>query len=107
VSQATDGAAGQAQSSADGAQADALADQGVDGRVLFAVAVRQASGPAGLGGLLQSVPPPDPRSLRDQVSTDLSGLFLLLAAVCLIIGAVGIANTTLVAVMERTGEPRS
>jgi putative ABC transport system permease protein len=31
-------------------------------------------------------------------------LFLLLAAICLLIGAVGIANTTLVAVMERTGE---
>lgn len=34
----------------------------------------------------------------------LRSLFLLLAAVCLVIGAVGIANTTLVAVLERTGE---
>ncbi|WP_328342889.1 ABC transporter permease [Streptomyces violaceus] len=49
-------------------------------------------------------PPPDPRSLRTAVSDDLSQLFLLLAGVCLIIGAVGIANTTLVAVLERTGE---
>ncbi|MEV0924284.1 ABC transporter permease [Streptomyces spongiicola] len=49
-------------------------------------------------------PPPDPRSLRTAVSGDLSQLFLLLAVVCLFIGAVGIANTTLVAVMERTGE---
>ncbi|AMW12579.1 ABC transporter [Streptomyces qaidamensis] len=48
--------------------------------------------------------PPDPRSLRTAVSDDLSQLFLLLAGVCLIIGAVGIANTTLVAVLERTGE---
>lgn len=31
-------------------------------------------------------------------------LFLALAGICLIIGAVGIANTTLVAVMERVGE---
>ena len=54
--------------------------------------------------LLQAIPPPDPTSLRDAVNTDLSGLFLLLAAICLVIGAVGIANTTLVAVMERTGE---
>ena len=54
--------------------------------------------------LLQAVPPPDPQSLRDQVSTDLSGLFLILAAICLVIGAVGIANTTLVAVLERTSE---
>ncbi|MGX1560799.1 ABC transporter permease [Streptomyces sp. NPDC055506] len=49
-------------------------------------------------------PPPDPRSLRTAVSDDLGQLFLLLAGVCLIIGAVGIANTTLVAVLERTGE---
>ncbi|MBX6751221.1 MAG: ABC transporter permease [Micromonosporaceae bacterium] len=48
--------------------------------------------------------PPDPQTLRDQVSTDLSGLFLVLAGVCLVIGAVGIANTTLVAVLERVPE---
>ncbi|GGU32376.1 ABC transporter permease [Streptomyces violascens] len=54
--------------------------------------------------LLHAVPPPDPHTLRDQVNTDLSGLFLLLAAVCLVVGAVGIANTTLVAVLERTAE---
>ncbi|MFJ2746235.1 ABC transporter permease [Streptomyces sp. NPDC087440] len=53
---------------------------------------------------LKAVPPPDPRSLRDQVDTDLSGLFLLLAAICLAVGAFGIANTTLVAVLERTSE---
>nr|WP_307798427.1 ABC transporter permease [Streptomyces beijiangensis] len=51
-----------------------------------------------------AVPPPDPKSLRTAVGSDLSQLFLILAAVCLVIGAVGIANTTLVAVMERTGE---
>ncbi|WTX00527.1 ABC transporter permease [Streptomycetaceae bacterium NBC_01309] len=50
------------------------------------------------------VPPPDPRTLRDNVTSDLGTLFLLLAGICLVIGAVGIANTTLVAVMERTGE---
>jgi putative ABC transport system permease protein len=55
-------------------------------------------------GILKAVPPPDPHALRDQVSTDLSGLFLILAAICLVVGAVGIANTTLVAVLERTGE---
>ncbi|MFC8715909.1 ABC transporter permease [Kitasatospora sp. NPDC057198] len=53
---------------------------------------------------LKSVSPPDPRSLREEVTSDLDQLFLLLAAVCLAIGAVGIANTTLVAVLERTGE---
>ncbi|MGW2253580.1 ABC transporter permease [Kitasatospora sp. NPDC001660] len=50
------------------------------------------------------IAPPDPHGLRDSVSGDLTGLFLLLAAICLVIGAVGIANTTLVAVLERTGE---
>ncbi|MFH9728557.1 ABC transporter permease [Streptomyces sp. NPDC017254] len=52
----------------------------------------------------KAVPPPDPKSLRSSVTSDLEQLFLLLAAVCLVIGAVGIANTTLVAVLERTGE---
>lgn len=53
---------------------------------------------------LKVVPPPNPKALRDTVNSDLNQLFLLLAFICLIIGAVGIANTTLVAVMERTGE---
>ncbi|NUR61644.1 MAG: ABC transporter permease [Catenulispora sp.] len=54
--------------------------------------------------LLRTVPPPDPHTLKDRVDTDLSGLFLVLAAICLVVGAVGIANTTLVSVLERTGE---
>ncbi|MFJ3642388.1 ABC transporter permease [Streptomyces sp. NPDC090108] len=54
--------------------------------------------------LLHASPPPDPHALRDAVNTSLSGLFLLLAAICLVIGALGIANTTLVAILERTGE---
>ncbi|MFF4370303.1 ABC transporter permease [Streptomyces sp. NPDC001594] len=53
---------------------------------------------------LKAVPPPDPRTLRSGVTSDLSALFLLLAGICLVIGAVGIANTTLVAVLERTAE---
>ncbi|MFE3092452.1 ABC transporter permease [Streptomyces sp. NPDC059248] len=53
---------------------------------------------------LKAVPPPDPRTLRGDVTGELERLFLLLAGVCLVIGAVGIANTTLVAVLERTGE---
>ncbi|WP_245204311.1 ABC transporter permease [Kitasatospora sp. RG8] len=50
------------------------------------------------------VPPPDPHSLQDKVTSDLTGLFLALAGICLVVGAVGIANTTLVAVLERTQE---
>ncbi|HEY3979709.1 MAG TPA: ABC transporter permease [Streptosporangiaceae bacterium] len=48
--------------------------------------------------------PPSPHSLQSEVSGDLAGLFLILALVSLLIGAVGIANTTLVAVLERTEE---
>jgi putative ABC transport system permease protein len=54
--------------------------------------------------LLSVIPPADPHALRDTVAGDLSGLFALLAGICLVIGAVGIANTTLVAVLERTSE---
>jgi len=49
-------------------------------------------------------PPPDPRDLRDDVSSDLGALFLMLAGVCLAIGAIGIANTTTLAVLERINE---
>jgi putative ABC transport system permease protein len=48
--------------------------------------------------------PPNPTNLQSQVSGDLAGLFLILALISLLIGAVGIANTTLVAVLERTEE---
>ncbi len=48
--------------------------------------------------------PPDPKGLRQSIDKQLSGLFLMLAAVCLVIGIIGIANTAFVAVMERTGE---
>lgn len=48
--------------------------------------------------------PPDPRSLRDRVDTELSTLFLLLAGLSLVVGGVGIANTTLVAILERVPE---
>jgi putative ABC transport system permease protein len=48
--------------------------------------------------------PPSPQNLQSQVTGDLAGLFLILALISLLIGGVGIANTTLVAVLERTGE---
>ena len=47
--------------------------------------------------------PPSPLKLQGEVNGDLAGLFLILALISLLIGAVGIANTTLVAVLERTG----
>ncbi|MEW1587144.1 ABC transporter permease [Micromonospora vinacea] len=48
--------------------------------------------------------PADPELLRREVSGDLDQLLLLLALVSLLIGAVGIANSTLVSVLERTPE---
>lgn len=54
--------------------------------------------------VLAAVAPPDPRSLRDAVTADVNSLFLVLAGLALVIGALGIANTTMVAVMERTTE---
>jgi putative ABC transport system permease protein len=53
---------------------------------------------------LVALVPPDPTSLRGNVESETRLLFLLLAGVSLVIGAVGIANTTLVSVLERTGE---
>jgi macrolide transport system ATP-binding/permease protein len=68
--------------------------------------VRQA--PAALNPsnpqLLQVAAPPDPRKLRGEVKNDLNALFLLLGGVSLLVGALGIANVTLVSVLERVGE---
>jgi putative ABC transport system permease protein len=55
-------------------------------------------------GRLVVTSPPNPQNLQSEVSGDLAGLFLVLALISLLIGAVGIANTTLVAVLERTEE---
>lgn len=48
--------------------------------------------------------PPEPQRVREAVQSDLSLLFLLLGGVALVVGALGIANVTLVSVIERTGE---
>jgi putative ABC transport system permease protein len=54
--------------------------------------------------VLQAVPPANPHALRDKVDRSLNGLFLMLAAITLIIGSIGIANASLIAVIERTHE---
>jgi macrolide transport system ATP-binding/permease protein len=68
--------------------------------------VRQA--PAALHptepNLLRVAAPPDPEQLRGNVENDLNALFLLLGGVSLLVGALGIANVTLVSVLERVGE---
>jgi ABC-type antimicrobial peptide transport system permease subunit len=54
--------------------------------------------------LLRVSAPPDPKTLRAGVENDLNALFLLLGGVSLLVGALGIANVTLVSVLERIGE---
>ena len=53
---------------------------------------------------LKVVSPPEPKRVRDAVKNDLNLLFLILGGVSLLVGAIGIANVTLVSVIERTGE---
>ncbi len=48
--------------------------------------------------------PPSPRAVKSAVASDVNSLFLILGAVSLLVGAIGIANVTLVSVLERTGE---
>lgn len=48
--------------------------------------------------------PQEPKRVRDEVQTDLNVMFLLLGGLSLVVGAIGIANITLVGVMERTPE---
>ncbi len=54
--------------------------------------------------VLRVASPPEPTRVRDAVQSDLDLLFLVLGGVSLLVGAIGIANVTLVSVMERTGE---
>ena len=48
--------------------------------------------------------PPEPDEVRAGVEEDVNALFLALGGVSLLIGAIGIANVTLVSVLERVGE---
>ena len=54
--------------------------------------------------VLKVVSPPEPKRVKDAVQSDLDVLFLILGGVSLLVGAIGIANVTLVSVIERTGE---
>ncbi|MGH3417752.1 MAG: ABC transporter permease [Actinocrinis sp.] len=93
--------------SAYGQPADQRADMLVETRL---GAARPIAGQAALAlrpdapRLFKVIAPPDPNTLRDAVAGDFNALFLLLAGITLAIGAVGIGNTTLVSVLERTGE---
>ena len=48
--------------------------------------------------------PPEPQRVRDDVQSDLRAMSLMLGGLSLVVGAIGIANITLVGVMERTAE---
>ena len=48
--------------------------------------------------------PQEPKRVRDEVQSDLDIMFLMLGGLSLVVGALGIANITLVGVMERVGE---
>ncbi|MFV0523852.1 MAG: ABC transporter permease [Acidimicrobiales bacterium] len=54
--------------------------------------------------LLAVAVPPAPQRVRSGVADDLNALFLVLGGVSLLVGAIGIANVTLVSVLERVGE---
>lgn len=55
------------------------------------------------GGLVVTAPP-DLAEIKDGLASDVNVLFLVLGALSIAIGAVGITNTTLVSVIERRGE---
>jgi macrolide transport system ATP-binding/permease protein len=48
--------------------------------------------------------PMEPRRVRDEIESDVNVMFLLLGGLSLVVGAIGIANITLVSVMERISE---
>ena len=54
--------------------------------------------------LLQALVPPTPTRARANIQSDVNSLFLLLGAISLVVGTIGIANVTLVSVLERTPE---
>ena len=54
--------------------------------------------------MLRVQKPPEPEDLRRDVESDVNALFLVLGGVSLLVGAIGIANVTLVSVLERVGE---
>lgn len=78
-------------------QTDAAAAQVVGTQVAVAARPRAPQ-------TLKVVSPPRPELLRRQVDRDLTSMLLALAGVALIVGLVGIGNTTLVSVLERIPE---
>lgn len=53
---------------------------------------------------LQALVPPDPKTLRNDIESDVTGLYYALAALALFIGTIAIANATLLNTIERRPE---
>lgn len=70
---------------------------------LIAKQAPQALSP-GRGDQLTVISPPSPKRASQGAQSDVNSLFLILGLVSLVVGAVGIANVTLVTVMERIPE---
>jgi ABC-type antimicrobial peptide transport system permease subunit len=70
---------------------------------LISQQIPHALRPDSLRGL-KVASPPEPQRARERTQSDLNVLFLMLGGVSLLVGAIGIANVTLVSVIERTGE---
>ncbi len=49
--------------------------------------------------LLRVTVPPEPKAVKEQVESDVNTLFLVLGGIALLVGAIGIANVTLVSVL--------
>lgn len=81
----------------------ALIDVDIGAAQLIARQAPAALRPQDPDGILVTVAP-EPQGLRRRVETDVGGLFVALAGISLLIGAIGIANTTLVSVLERVNE---
>jgi macrolide transport system ATP-binding/permease protein len=80
-----------------------LIDVVIGAAALIADQARVAINP-GDPAVLQVQRAPDPEDLRRDVEGDVNALFLVLGGVSLLVGAIGIANVTLVSVLERVGE---
>jgi putative ABC transport system permease protein len=103
VPSSTAAAAWGAPDSADGRPARMVLETRIGAAQLVGSQIRYALRPDDPKRLAVTVPP-DPQQLRQQVDGDLRTLFLGLAGICLLIGTLGIANTTLVSVLERVAE---
>ncbi len=53
---------------------------------------------------LQALVPPDPATLRNNIESDVTGLYYALAALALLIGTIAITNATLLNIIERRPE---